>query len=82
MKDDALQRARLDYLEDPDIEARYKIPAYWAHLVLIGDFQPVIGKGRPVLWIPAFLLGFLLIAGLALFRKKKNRVEETAPGPV
>ncbi len=32
----ALQKAKLDYIQSPDIEKRFKSPNYWAHLVLTG----------------------------------------------
>jgi CHAT domain-containing protein/tetratricopeptide (TPR) repeat protein len=32
----ALQKAKLDYIQSPDIEKRFKTPNYWAHLVLTG----------------------------------------------
>ncbi|HYE55775.1 MAG TPA: CHAT domain-containing protein, partial [Chitinophagaceae bacterium] len=40
-KDVALQLAKLDYLHDDAVEARLKTPAYWSHLVLIGDTAPL-----------------------------------------
>jgi CHAT domain-containing protein len=40
-KDEALRKAKLDYLDDDGIDARYKLPAYWAPLVLVGDTQAV-----------------------------------------
>ncbi len=30
----ALQKAKIDYLQSPDIEKRFKTPNYWAHLIL------------------------------------------------
>jgi CHAT domain-containing protein len=32
----ALQKAKLDYVQSPEIEKRFKSPNYWAHLVLTG----------------------------------------------
>ena len=51
--DRALQQSKIDYLETNEIEDRYKNPAYWAHLVLIGDYQPVVkpGYGHVIFWI-------------------------------
>ena len=43
--DEALQKAKMDYLETKEVEERYKNPAYWANLVLIGDYQPVLERG-------------------------------------
>lgn len=38
--DKALQQAKKDYLADPHIHPRLKSPAYWAHLVFVGNYQP------------------------------------------
>jgi CHAT domain-containing protein len=43
--DVSLQKSKLDYLESSEIDERFKNPAYWAHLVLIGDYRPVIEQG-------------------------------------
>jgi CHAT domain-containing protein/Tfp pilus assembly protein PilF len=69
--DEALQRAKIDYLETNEVEERYKNPAYWAHLVLIGDKRAVVHSpfNRNILWISmsvAALLIFILV-------KKKNQ---------
>jgi CHAT domain-containing protein len=69
--DRALQQSKIDYLETNEIEDRYKNPAYWAHLVLIGDYRPVVKPGfnREIFWI-----GIAAIALIIFFAiKKKNR---------
>ncbi len=43
-KDEALQKAKTDYLKDDNIDLRFKTPAYWAPLVLIGDFNSIVDK--------------------------------------
>ncbi len=35
----ALQKAKLDYLNDPAIEKRKKTPYYWAHLIHVGQLD-------------------------------------------
>jgi len=70
-KDIALQEAKLDYLDNATIEARYKTPAYWSHLVLIGDGQPVASSGWNWRLTGVILLVFLGI--IILFRKKAAR---------
>jgi CHAT domain-containing protein len=69
-KSRALQQAKLDYLHS---DALNKSPAYWAHLVLIGDDRPVCSAGHPYRWIVlgavAGLLGFWVIKR----GKKKSR---------
>jgi CHAT domain-containing protein/Tfp pilus assembly protein PilF len=69
--DHALQQAKVDYLETSEVEDRYKNPAYWAHLVLIGDYRPIVNPGFywNILWIGvaiSLLIVFLLI-------KRKNQ---------
>ena len=69
--DEALQQSKIDYLETNEIEERFKNPAYWAHLILIGDYRPVVklGYSRDIFWIA--VPAIVLIALLAV--KKKNR---------
>lgn len=38
-KDKALQQAKLDLLNNKDIDPRFKSPNYWAHLLFIGDYE-------------------------------------------
>lgn len=68
-KDIALQKAKIDYLDDASIENRFKSPSYWSHLVLIGNSQPVTRSGN--FWL--ILLSCLLFAGfMALLFKRKT----------
>lgn len=39
-KDKALQMAKLDFLKSPGTDPRFRTPNYWAHLVLIGEYEP------------------------------------------
>lgn len=39
-KDKALQLAKLDFLNNNQIESRFKSPAFWSHLIYIGPFSP------------------------------------------
>ena len=68
--DHALQQSKIDYLETNEIEERYKNPAYWAHLVLIGDYRPVVkaGYGREFFWVSV-----VVVALMVFFVIKKNR---------
>ncbi|HET7002569.1 MAG TPA: CHAT domain-containing protein [Puia sp.] len=70
--DRALQQSKIDYLETNEIEERYKNPAYFAHLVLIGDYRPVVkpGYSREIIWIA--ISAIALIAVFAIIRR--NRV--------
>ena len=66
--DMALQKAKLDYLSSNEIPDRFKNPAYWAHLVLIGDSQPVIET--PVHWVWWIALFLCVVLLVFLFGKK------------
>lgn len=67
-KDEALQKAKLDYLATA--EGRTKSPQYWAGLVLIGDASPIELKtsSNLILW----LLGILAIIIIVGFLKQKR----------
>ena len=52
----ALQRAKLDYIHS---NAVYITPNYWAHLILIGNTEPVMRKGGQKKWI--LLCGGILL---------------------
>jgi CHAT domain-containing protein/Tfp pilus assembly protein PilF len=69
--DEALQKAKLDYLESNEIPDRFKNPAYWAHLVLLGDRHPVVEPGTN--WLMWAALVILLSAVILAFRKKINQ---------
>ncbi len=68
--DEALQKAKMDYLQSSNVEQRYKKPAYWANLVLIGDTHAVATKTHHWLFAVAGLI--LLIAGAVWFLKNKK----------
>lgn len=65
-KSKALRQAKLDYLASDAID---KSPAYWAHLVLTGNTQPVYTKKYPWKWgIIIMLSGLLLWVVLKILR--------------
>jgi CHAT domain-containing protein/Tfp pilus assembly protein PilF len=59
--DIALQKSKIDFLASNEIDARIKTPAFWANLVLIGDYQPVTES--PVNW---FYLAAIFFASMVL----------------
>ena len=67
-KDKALQKAKQDLMEDDAIDPRFKSPNYWAHLLLIGDYEPR-PAAYPWWWIAA---GLLLGSAIYLISKKKR----------
>lgn len=70
--DEALQDAKKDYLNDRSINPRMKSPAYWAHLVFIGDYQRE--RTDPVIWwiTGVSALIFVVLAAIQ-FRKRQRR---------
>jgi CHAT domain-containing protein/tetratricopeptide (TPR) repeat protein len=71
---EALQSAKIDYIADPAVHPRNKLPGYWAHLVYYGDLpaKPVNGW----LWWVMLDAGFVLLALLA-FRKIRIRKKKS-----
>jgi len=65
----ALQQAKLDYLASDAIN---KSPAYWAHLVLMGDTGPVYARKMNWLWALLLIPAGGIIAWMARKRKKKK----------
>ena len=59
--DEALQQAKINYLESNEIDARYKSPAYWAHLVLIGNIDPITKPANNWPVEVALIVFFILI---------------------
>ena len=69
--DEALQKSKIDYLESNEIKEQDKSPAYWANLVLIGDFHPVVHSNfRWTIWVA--LIAFMVLL-VYVVRKKINR---------
>ena len=78
-KPKALQQAKLDYLKSNAIN---KSPAYWAHLILIGNTAPLYAAGMGYYYkggVMIALLGILFFAVLKR-RKKKSTLFNNAGG--
>jgi CHAT domain-containing protein len=69
-KSKALQQAKLDYIHS---NALHKTPDYWAHLILIGNTQPVItSHSSHWLWllvVSAVAAGVIIMAGIKKGKK-------------
>ena len=63
----ALQEAKLDYLSGDAIN---KSPAYWAHLVLMGDESPLYASSNWWIWGGAGVL--VLLGVVVVVRRKKS----------
>lgn len=73
-KDKALQKAKMDYLSnDQTSSPAYRIPAYWAAIVLVGNKEVIVFESAAPLpywyWIIGGVLGLLLIGWIF---KKRN----------
>jgi CHAT domain-containing protein len=66
-RDMALQQAKNDLLASNEIEPRYKSPAYWANIILVGNYEPY-HKNTNWWWI-----AIAIIAGAILYKVLKNK---------
>ena len=64
-KSRALQKAKLDFIEDHPI---YRNPAYWSHIVIMGNADALYKKKQPWIWV--VLLTGLGATSFFLTRKK------------
>lgn len=64
----ALRQAKLDYLSSGTVN---KSPAYWSHLVLIGDTKALYGRGFVWWWL--LLIPILGLASLGIRRVIKSK---------
>lgn len=67
-KDKALQLAKTDLLKAPDIDPALKSPNYWAHLILIGEYEPD-HKRSNWSWVAT---GIVLVLLTYYFIKRRN----------
>ncbi|MDP4255389.1 MAG: CHAT domain-containing protein [Bacteroidota bacterium] len=67
----ALQQAKLDYIASDAVE---KSPAYWSHLILIGDTAPLVraGHSQVYYWVACLAAAAVLFILAARRRKKKK----------
>ncbi len=72
-KDEALQKAKLDYLQSDEIDARFKIPAYWAPLVLSGDFNAITKPASHQTWLFVLLAVIVILSVFILYRRSTFR---------
>jgi CHAT domain-containing protein len=70
-KSTALRQAKLDYLASGTVN---KSPAYWSHLVLIGDTAPLYPRSFPWWWL-LLLVPFLAGAYLVVRKRAQKRRE-------
>ncbi len=71
-KDEALQKAKLDYLNNGEVEARFKTPDFWANLILVGDTSAIYKRdSRIIYWLLTVLL--IAVGGFLYYRKYSKR---------
>jgi len=67
-KDKALQQAKLDLMNNKDMDPRFKSPNYWAHLLFIGEYETNYDAYK-WWWIA---LAILAAAIVYIFAKRKS----------
>lgn len=67
-KDKALQLAKSDLLKTPDIDPALKSPNFWAHLILIGEYEPDHKRSN---W-PWVAIGIVLVLLTYYYIKRRN----------
>jgi CHAT domain-containing protein/Flp pilus assembly protein TadD len=70
-KDEALQKAKSDYLKDESIDNRFKTPSFWATLVLTGDFNAIVNKKS--YWFTILLGGLISVLILIIVLRKRSK---------
>ncbi len=65
----ALQKATLDYVDNDKISRSQKIPAYWAHLRLIGTFDGAVSSNSEMIILVVALVSFVVCLVIYFSRK-------------
>jgi tetratricopeptide (TPR) repeat protein len=68
-KDEALRRAKLDYLDNREIDPAHKAIPYWAQFIIIGDTSLVHPKTALGPWV---FIGFFSFIALIIYIIKKR----------
>ncbi|MEM9885149.1 MAG: CHAT domain-containing tetratricopeptide repeat protein, partial [Bacteroidota bacterium] len=66
----ALQKAKLDYLNDPNTSPEYAHPNYWAHLIAIGDVKALRLENTRFWWLIGGILLIIMVLLLVLTQKQ------------
>lgn len=64
-KDIALQKAKIDFLNEP-IGMELNHPFYWANFTITGNINPIESASIPSIYIVCLLIGFLLLGVIFL----------------
>lgn len=70
-KDDALQKAKLNFVKSNSHEK--SLPYFWANMVIIGNSEPVEFRENLNIWwwISLSVLGFIVLAGISYHRRNR-----------
>ncbi|MBL0232644.1 MAG: CHAT domain-containing protein [Chitinophagaceae bacterium] len=71
-KDEALQMAKIDLINNKEIEGRFKSPRYWAHLMLVGEYEPHHKRKQ---WSGVAIGIMILLLGYVAIRRGKARLQ-------
>lgn len=70
-KDEALQQAKLAYLNSSEVDAGFKTPGFWANIILVGDTEAVYKNNSQLLY---WLAGVtFLVLGIFLWRRYRGK---------
>lgn len=67
--DQALHLAKLDLLKTNEIDERLKTPNYWAHIIFIGEYEPLSSSSFPNWWLIIPVLFYFM--GWFIYKKRK-----------
>lgn len=73
---EALQKAKIDFLNDDAIDERLKAPSYWAPFIYVGPVPLQDESTSPFLLIALLLTG-LTLTGMILYRSKRRKASDT-----
>lgn len=73
-KDEALRKAKLDFMDDSNVDPSHKTPSSWAHLILIGNAEAITKIDHRYIWL--WIVVGLILIGLAweIFKKAGHKV--------
>ncbi|MCO4292600.1 CHAT domain-containing protein [Solitalea sp. MAHUQ-68] len=69
--EEALRKAKLTYLNDPEIESRFRTPNYWANFIFVGEIQES-SNDNLLTYVSLFFMTLLLIVILYWGVRKKK----------
>jgi hypothetical protein len=68
--EEALQRAKLRFLNDNSVSEKYKTPNYWANFIYVGQTGKKVEQFRKA-WLHVLVLGSLGLLIFLFYRSRK-----------